>query len=339
MEFKEAKRENIAAKVLTIASSGGGKTYSNLILATGFAKELSKETGSNEKIAVINSEANRGTIYANEFKYDILDITAPYTPEKYVSAINAAIKAGYKVLIIDSLTHEWSGKGGCLEIHSKIPGNTYTAWSSVTPRHEALMDAILDSNIHIFCTVRGDDKYELQEINGKKVPVKIPVGYDQRKKIEYQFMVSLMLDLDTHLATAMKDNTHIFENKVEILTEEDGRQICRWALGADLAEAKKLADERRQIQDELNSELENEAKGLSSKSKQEVKDNEKKELFSIESASLAEIKVELLNIAKAKGKTDDRQKVIDILHDYKGNPANIKEIESAKTIYNQLSAL
>lgn len=335
MDFVEAKRENIFVKILTIASSGGGKSFTNLRLATGFAKELSKETGKEEKIAFINSEGKRGRLYADEFKYNILDLKAPFSPESYIQAIDLAIKKGFKVLIIDSISHEWSGKGGCLELHSKIPGNSYVAWGTITPRHEAFMDKILDSDIHIFCTVRGDDKYELQEINGKKVPVKIPLGYDQRKKLEYLFMASLMLDLETHCAIAQKDNTHLFEGKSEVITENHGVEICKWALGVDSIEAKRLATERMNIRDELKANEENEAKEISKKNKEEIKDIENNVLSEIEGKSLDEVKAELLEICKEKAKIN-RNAVIEILKDYNGNPSNIDNLEIAHNIYKSL---
>jgi|WetSurMetagenome_2_1015567.scaffolds.fasta_scaffold32815_3 hypothetical protein len=336
MAFVKAKRDYVWFKGLQIASSGGGKSYGSLKLASGFAKELSKQTGKEERIAFINTEPNRGTIYANEFDYDIMDLTAPYTPEKYINAIDDAVKAGYKILVIDSITHEWSGKGGCLEIHSKIPGNSYTAWRTVTPRHEAFMDKILDSNIHIFATVRGDDKYILEEVNGKQQPKKVPLGYDQRKNTEYLFITTFVLDLETHLATTAKDNTHIFENQVTLLDEKHGIELCKWALGEGKNQIENIIKERQQIKDDIKANEESEIKDVSKKSTQEVKDIEKSELSHIESLSLEELKTELLSIATEKAK-NYRQDVIGVLIDYKGNPNNITTLEDAKKIYVELN--
>lgn len=335
MAFVKAKRDYIWFKGLTIGSSGGGKSYSSLKLANGFAKELSKQTGQEERIAFINTEPNRGTIYANEFDYDIMDITAPYTPEKYISAIEDAINGGYKILVIDSITHEWSGKGGCLEIHSKIPGNSYTAWRSVTPRHEAFMDKILDSNIHIFATVRGDDKYILEEVNGKQTPKKVPLGYDQRKNTEYLFITTFVLDLETHVATTAKDNTHIFETEAVILDEKHGEKLCKWALGEGKNQIDNIIKERQKIKDDLKANEEEEVKSVSKKSKEEVKEIEKSELKEIEGFTLDQMKEELLGIAKEKAKYN-RDEVIEALRDYKGNPSNIKDLDVAKKMYTTL---
>jgi len=338
MAFVKATRDYMWFKGLQIASSGGGKSYTSLKLASGFAKELSKQTGKNERIAFINSEPNRGKLYANEYDYDIMDITAPYTPEKYIAAIDEAVAAGYKILIIDSITHEWSGKGGCLEIHAKIPGNSYTAWRTVTPRHEAFMDKILDSNIHIFATVRGDDKYVQEEINGKQVVRKIPLGYDQRKNTEYLFITSFILDLDTHIATTAKDNTHLFEGEALVLDEKHGEKLCKWALGDGKNQMDSIIKERQKIKDDMKANEENELKEVSNKVKEEVKEIENKELKDIEGFTLDQLKAELLNIAKEKAQIN-RDAVLDALKDYKGNPNNIKDLNVAKEMYSELNKI
>ena len=126
--FIKATRDNIWAKILLISPSGGGKTFSALTMATGIKKGFKERFDKEERIAMIGTESSRDRYYAKEFDYDLLQLSAPFTPESYVEAIDLAIENGYKILVIDSITHEWSGRGGALEIHSKIPGNSYTAW-------------------------------------------------------------------------------------------------------------------------------------------------------------------------------------------------------------------
>ena len=145
--FVKATKEQIWLKVLLNAPSGGGKTYSALRLAKGIADACGS------KIAAIDTENRRIRYYASEFDFDDMTMEAPYTPEKYVEAIKEAVSAGYKVLIIDSLTHEWTY---CLDLVSNMPGtNTYTKWKTVTPRHDAFKEQILQSPIHIIATSCG----------------------------------------------------------------------------------------------------------------------------------------------------------------------------------------
>ncbi|MCR5421992.1 MAG: ATP-binding protein, partial [Lachnospiraceae bacterium] len=157
-EVKKAVREKIYVKVALMAPSGGGKTYGALRLSKGMAEEIQKETGKAPKILMANTEAKRGYYYANEFNYDIVDITPPHEPEKYVELIDFAVKSGYDILIIDSSSHEWEGKGGCLELHQRA-GGQYQHWSKITPRHNKFINAIADSPIHIIATMRGKDQY------------------------------------------------------------------------------------------------------------------------------------------------------------------------------------
>lgn len=216
-----------------MAPSGGGKTYSALRIATGM-KEALKEMGVETGIAMLNTEASRGSYYSNEFEYDILDVPSPHEPEKYVDYINDAVNAGYEILIIDSTSHEWEGKGGCLDLHAKA-GGTYQAWAKVTPRHNKFIEAIADSPIHIIATMRGKDQYAMETSDSGKLNVKkLGVGSKQREGFEYEFTATFLLDQKTNMATAQKDNTHIFENDVEtLLSETHGKRLIEWANSGD----------------------------------------------------------------------------------------------------------
>lgn len=227
MAFVKAKKEKIWTKILLGGSSGSGKTYSALRLATGLAKKC----GSG--IAAIDTEAGRIRYYANEFDFSDMQLTEPFTPEKYIEAINDAVDSGFKVLIIDSISHEWNY---CVDIHDKMPGNSWTNWSKVTPRHDAFMEKILQAPIHIIATVRGKDEYVLEEKNGKQTPKKVGLGFKQRDGVEYNYTATFNIAQDTHIAEATKDNTHIFEGRYEVLTEKDGEALYDWAnAGEDFA--------------------------------------------------------------------------------------------------------
>lgn len=230
-EIKKAKREKINVKVALMAPSGGGKTYGALRLATGMANEIEKETGKKAKILMGNTEQKRGYYYANEFDYDIVDIEAPHNPEKYVELINFAVEQGYDILIIDSSSHEWEGKGGCLDLQTQA-GGTYQAWSKVTPRHQKFIDAIAESPIHVIATMRGKDQYEAtkDEKTGKMSVQKLGVGAKQRDGFEYEFTCTFLIDQKTNTSEVQKDNSHLFENKgAFILSEKDGEELIKWA--------------------------------------------------------------------------------------------------------------
>lgn len=220
--FTKAKKEKIYLKILLAGASGSGKSYSALKLATG----ITNKAGG--RIAAIDTEAGRIRYYANEFDFDDLQLEEPYTPEKYIDAINQAVDGGYNVLIIDSITHEWNY---ILDQVDKIPGtNSYTKWGKLTPRHNKFTEKIIQSPINIIATVRGKDAYVLeQDKNGKQVPKKVGLGYTQRDGLEYEYTVTFNIDQTNHVSTAQKDNTHLFENRYEMLTEKDGEALYDWA--------------------------------------------------------------------------------------------------------------
>lgn len=229
-KIQEAKRELIWTKLALMSPSGGGKSYSSLRLATGMLEEL-KRLGleKNGKILVGNTEHARGRYYANEFKYDIVDLEAPYNPEMFVEFIEYAVQQDYPILILDSTSPEWEGKQGCLELHLQA-GGTYQAWAKVTPRHDKFIASIADSPIHIIATMRGKDQYEIETENNKTSVKKLGVGAKQREGFEYEFTATFLIDQKTNLATPQKDNTHLFEHEGDqILTEKHGIEIIKWA--------------------------------------------------------------------------------------------------------------
>jgi hypothetical protein len=220
--FQKAVRSNIPLKIAIIGPSGSGKTFSALRLASGIGGT----------IALLDTENKRALHYADLFDFLHLPFSAPYSPERFVSAITAAEAEGVKTLIIDSASHEWIGPGGCLEIHAAIPGNSYVAWAKVTPRHAAFLQKIVDSPINIITCMRGKDEYILDDnVKGKKEPRKIGVGAVQRDGIEYEHTCSFLLDIQ-HTATVQKDTTGVFPGTgVQVLAEDHGKKLAAWAAG------------------------------------------------------------------------------------------------------------
>ena len=223
--FKKAVREQVWIKVLLSGASGSGKSYSALKLATGIAKKCGGE------IAYIGTEGSRDKYYSNEFSYDLLQLEDPYTVDKYMQAIDMAVEGGYKALIIDSMSHEWKWLN---DTHDKMPGNSFTNWGKLKPKHRLFMDKVLNSPIHIIATARGKDDWVLEDKNGKQVPKKVGMGQQQDKDIAYEYTVSLMIEQDTHIASADKDNTHLFDGRYEVLSEKDGERLYDWANTGDI---------------------------------------------------------------------------------------------------------
>lgn len=243
-QFIKAERSNCKIKMAVQGPSGSGKTYSSLLLAYGLTKNWSK-------IAVLDTENGSASLYSHLGSYSVLNLTAPYTPEEYIDAIEAAVAQGFECLIIDSLSTEWNGQGGILDIHGNIPGNSFTAWAKVTPRHNAFIQAILQSNMHIISTMRSKTDYVLSEKNGKQVPEKVGLKATQREDVEYEFTIVFELN-QKHQANVGKDRTGLFSKRPELnLTAEVGDEISQWCKVTDVqpAEIKSDVAEKPELQD------------------------------------------------------------------------------------------
>lgn len=224
MKFTKAVRKKAKLRLALTGPSGSGKTWGALLIAKGIGG----------KIAVVDTERGSASLYEHLADFDVLDLPAPYAPERYVEAIKAAEQAGYDVLIIDSITHEWSGVGGCLELVDEIArarykGNSWSAWNDVTPRHRGLLDAILQSTLHIIVTMRSKTETAQTEENGRKRVVKLGMKAEQRDGFEYEMTVVLDIVHDGHYATASKDRTGLFADRdPEPITETTGKTLLDW---------------------------------------------------------------------------------------------------------------
>jgi len=216
--FKKAEKKKSKLRLAIEGASGSGKTYSGLILAKSIGK----------KIAVIDTENGSASLYSDDFDFDVLELAPPYTPERYIEGIKAAEQSGYDVILIDSISHEWSGEGGCLDIVNHIGGNSYTAWGKVTPRHDKFINAILRSSAHVICTMRSKAAYDTgKDDRGKMTIQKKGTAPIQRESVDYEF--TIVFDLNQkHYAIAAKDRTKMFDNKDFMITQETGDQIINW---------------------------------------------------------------------------------------------------------------
>lgn len=234
LQLHKAERKRVKLRVGLFGASGSGKTMSALKLARGFAPW--------EKIAVIDTENGSGELYSHLGEYQVVTLVPPFAPEKYIEAIKMCEAAGMQVIIIDSITHEWAGQGGILEIvdmAGKDGKNAFTAWGKITPRHNRFIDAILQSPVHIICCGRSKQEYVLNEREGKNgktisVPEKIGLKAVTREGFDYEMTVTWELS-QHHLATSTKDRTGIFQDKPEmILDESHGKQLLDWTMSGKI---------------------------------------------------------------------------------------------------------
>lgn len=188
MQFRKATKQQMKARVAITGPAGSGKTTDALLFAT--------ELAGGGKIAVIDTERGSASLYSDRFEFDALDFVPPYDPRTLIEAIDAAAEAGYPVLIIDSLSHFWSGEGGLLEQVDNAQGNKFAnGWKTATPLFNRMVEKILSYPGHVIVTMRSKTAYAVEvDARGKSVPRKIGQAPVQRDGLEYEF--SLVLDID-----------------------------------------------------------------------------------------------------------------------------------------------
>lgn len=237
MQFQKAERKKSKLRLALTGPSGSGKTYGALLVAKGLGR----------KIAVIDTEKGSAALYSHLVDFDVLDLEPPYTPERYRQAVKLAVENGYGVVIIDSITHEWSGSGGCLELNeetarAKYRGNTWSAWNETKARHRAFIDDLLVCPAHVIVTMRSKTETAQVEVNGRKQVQKLGMKSEQNDGIEYEFTTVLDLVHDGNFALPSKDRTGLFPPNSDPfkLSENIGQNLAKWLeSGVDL-EAERL---------------------------------------------------------------------------------------------------
>jgi hypothetical protein len=283
LQLKKAARRKAYLKMGITAPAGGGKTAGSLLLAFGLMKEKYPNLSDEkvwEKIAVIDTENGSGELYVNSViantkigEYNAITLTAPFSADKYINAIEICENNGIEVAIVDSTTHLWAGEGGLLEKQNTVAtksksGNSYTAWREVTPDHNRFVDKMLQCNMHLIATMRSKMEYvQEKDEHGNSRVRKLGLKPVQREGMEYEFTVFLDID-DNHTAVASKDRTGLLDGKTFKINPQVGRDLMNWLdSGSDeapvvLADNRTLADVKREVAQLVKSNPEKDYKTL-----------------------------------------------------------------------------
>jgi hypothetical protein len=220
--FQKAQKVVKKARVGLCGVAGSGKTLTALKLATGLGK----------KIALVDTENNSSVLYGDRIDFDVLNLEPPFEVAKYIEAIHTAESAGYEVLILDSISHAWAGEGGILDTQGKMADggmNSFTAWRKLTPQHNAFVEAMLRSKLHLIATMRAKMDYVVETNDkGKSVPRKVGLAPVQREGMDYEFDIVFDLDLN-HNAISSKDRSSLFDGRIISKPDEKvGTQVLEW---------------------------------------------------------------------------------------------------------------
>jgi hypothetical protein len=210
LQFTKATKKQAKARIAIDGPAGSGKTFSALIAAEALAQ--------GGRIAGVDTEYGSMSLYADKFEFDVIQLTS-FDPQNYINAIHAAEDGGYSVLLLDSISHAWEGKGGLLEQHDDATArdsshNSYTAWRNVTPVHQDFVEAILASPLHIIATMRSKMDYvQEKDSEGRTKVRKLGMAPVQRSGTEYEFTMVADMDVD-HNIVVSKSRCEIMDGKV-----------------------------------------------------------------------------------------------------------------------------
>lgn len=217
IQLRKAERSKTKLKIGVSGPSGSGKTYSALLLARGMATSW-------DKIAIIDTENGSADLYCDLGDYNVVSLDT-FEPKDYIEAIKACEAAGMEVIVIDSITHEWSAAKDMVD---KL-GGRFQDWAKVTPIHDRFIQSILQSKCHVITTVRSKTDYSMSQEGGKTKVQKVGLKSETRDGFEYELTLSFDININ-HLAETSKDRTGMFMDADPfVITEETGKQLLDWA--------------------------------------------------------------------------------------------------------------
>ena len=218
MELKQANRKQAVMKMALQGLSSSGKSLSALLIAKGMSN------GDLSKVAVIDTE-NSIELYSHVGKFNVLKLSPPFSPQRYIEAIKTCEDSGMEIIIIDSISHCWNY---LLQAHAALQGNSFTNWQKISPVHNAFVQRIMDSPCNIICTIRSKQDFLMQTVAGKTTIEKTGLRPIQRIGIEYDFTTVFEIGLN-HQAKAIKDRSGLFlDLPAFMITEETGIKINQW---------------------------------------------------------------------------------------------------------------
>jgi hypothetical protein len=246
-QFRHAIREQVGLLIGLAGGTGGGKTFSAMRMAAGIAGD--------RPFAVIDTEAGRAKHYADQFNFDHGDLAPPFTPQAYADAILAADAAKYPCIVVDSMTHEWAGEGGVLEMQEaeldRMAGEDWkkreackmAAWIKPKMQHKKMVQRLLQVRAHLILCFRAEEKVEMvrDDKTGKLaiVPKISRTGLDGwipvcEKNLPYELTASFLLTAD---APGMPKPVKLQKQHMPMfpldqpINEESGKKIAIWASG------------------------------------------------------------------------------------------------------------
>lgn len=238
--FRPATREGVGIILLLSGPSGGGKSFTAYAVAKGMA--------GSKRFAVVCTEHGRSRFYAEQFAFDVADLAAPFSPDRYREAIVSADDAGYPVIVVDGFSQEWAGEGGILEIAEvelkRMGGGAnakMASWIPAKAAHKKLIYRMLQCKAHLILTLRAEPKVEMVKEDGKMVvrEKRTLTSIDgwcpiSEKNLPFEATASALLLPDAPGVPRwlkLPEPLKPMFPAGQPITEECGRQLAAWAAG------------------------------------------------------------------------------------------------------------
>ncbi len=246
--FAPAERRDTHLLVALAGASGSGKTFSAMNLATGICGD--------KPFAVIDTEAGRALHYADQFNFHHADFAPPFTPERYQEAVKSAEAAGFEAIVIDSMSHEFDGEGGIMEMAEKSSVKGPGAWKDPKMRHKKMMNAFLQARTHLIFCLRAEEKIDMSKKDDRGRVIVENAGWFpiQEKRFMYEMTASFTLNpaspgvVDLKLPHKVQDQHRMSFPPGHHITVDAGQKLAAWARGEDIETPhKELWDRARRI--------------------------------------------------------------------------------------------
>ena len=230
-KYKKAVRENTSLLLALAGASGSGKTYSAMLLASGICGD--------EPFKVIDTEASRALHYADQFDFEHEDMRPPFTPEKYIQAVDDAENRGFKAIIIDSMSHEFDGEGGLMDMAENSGKKGPGAWLVPKKRHKKMMNRFLQARTHLIFCLRADEKIDMSQRDDRGKIIVTSQGWVpiQEKRFMFEMTASFTMNpktpgvIDLGLPHKIQDQHRMCFVPGQHVTKEAGTELAKWALG------------------------------------------------------------------------------------------------------------
>lgn len=223
-----------------VGESGSGKTLSALYMALGMAKGNGTGEGAG-RVGFIDTENGRSRLYSEDEVvkanggFDMIELAAPYTPERFLEAIETFDEAGYPVVVVDTVSHEWNNTGGVIDQVDTDPGKSeFAKWNKPKKKHARFFNGALQAKCHLIFCYRAKEKLkQAKDEQGKSVIVSNGIQPIQDSAMIYDMTISFLFEKTFPRHIKVPKMLHQLFPQDQRITVQHGVNLSQWVAGGD----------------------------------------------------------------------------------------------------------